>query len=122
MHKGEISRYTYILTKGIVGIYVINELNHKTYNFYKLKPGSSFNLIGSILGQESIFIFRIIEDAELLLIDSNDLIEISLTQKSLRDILDKLKNKYRFSGLQYDYFTVTYKQKTQDIPRSSTHK
>ena len=93
-------------------MYIPNELTMQHYLFWYLKGGSSINFVNSILNQESLFIIKIVEDSEIMVLNSEDVLDLAKTDIELKDIISKITAKFNIKGYKYDFYNPYSKDYT----------
>ena len=106
-HFREILNKMIFVLEGELELFVYNPDKHEKYFFQSLRPGGSFNVVASLLGQESIMICEASEECEIMIIEREDYIEAAKTNQELFNQMQAFKREYSIAGYKYDYYTYS---------------
>lgn len=96
---------------------MVNQETGERTPFQVLTEGACFNFYTSVLGYQSLFEVVAHTNARLLVLDRDDLFELSRSDMNVLDVIKKVQSENIVKGVKYDFFFL-YQEADETEPNS----
>ena len=99
----QITTKSFFIYQGRVAVYQCDHVTNQRFQFNSYGSGSSFNLVNSVLGHESLFLIEAEERTVIFELEKSDLFLVSRTNGQLKAQVDQIRCLFNIRGRKYDF-------------------